>query len=157
MPFRLPKKCRTYFDPLTGKDRKDKLELLFDGYYLSALVGMAQIKIDGKPDLEASELVDEYPTSYRDSRDYIAALLITTEAKRKPVNMENASDLEQLMTELVDSHSKTRLSLEGENRLNQYASRGINVILDTMMAHTNLEEFYQEYFEYFENGKFIES
>lgn len=155
MPFRLPKKCRTYFEPLTGKD-KNKLEFLFDGYYLSALVGIAQAKIDSKPDLEASEFVDEYPTSYKESGDYIAALLIATEVKRIPVNITNADELEKLMTSLVDSHSKTRLSSEGENRLNEYASRGINVILDTMMSHTNLAEFYQEYFECFANGKFTD-
>ena len=159
MPFTLPKKCRAYFDPLTRKDKKDKtdkLDLLFDGYYLSVLVGLAQVKIDNKPDLEPSELVSEYPNNYKDSRDYIAALLIVTEAKRKAINMENADDLEMLMTELVDSNSKTRLSSKGETILNQYASRGIDVILDTMMPHTNLEEFYQDYFECFRNGRFVE-
>jgi hypothetical protein len=153
MPFRLPKKCRLFFEPLTGKE-KNKLEYLFDGYYLSALVGLAQAKIDSKPDLESSELVDEYPGIYKESGDYIAALLIATEAKRIPVNVTNADELEKLMTSLIDSHSKTRLSLKGENLLNQYASRGINIILDTMMFHTNLEEFYQEYFECFINRKF---
>lgn len=153
MSFRLPKKCRTYFDPLTGKE-KNKLEYLFDGYYLSVLVGMAQAKIDSKPELEASEFIDEYPASYKESGDYIAALLIATEVKRIPVNISNADELEKLMTSLVDSHSKTRLSSEGVTRLNKYASRGINVILDTMMSHTNLAEFYQEYFWCFENGKF---
>ena len=41
MPFRLPKKCRTYFANITGHD-EIKLDTLFDGYYLAALVGLAQ-------------------------------------------------------------------------------------------------------------------
>ena len=151
MPFRMPKKCRKYFEPLTGRN---KLEMLFDGYYLSALVGLANAQIDNQPDLESSEFLDEYPSSYRESCDYIAALLIATEAKRIPVNIENADDLEQLMTQLVDSHSKTRLSLDGENRLNQYASRGIDIIIETMMPHTSLEEFYQEFYEHFSAKRF---
>jgi hypothetical protein len=154
MPFRLPKKCRGYFSEITGKDNF-KLNILFDGYYFSLLVGLAQAKIDANAELEASEFVDEYPLSYQESRDYIAALLIATEAKRIPVDVTNSNELEQLMTILVDSHSKTRLSKEGEDRLNQYASRGIEVIMEKMPKHTKLEEFYQDYFECFEKGAFF--
>lgn len=155
MPFRLPKKCRDYFSEITGKENA-KLNILFDNYYLSMLVGLAQAKIDANAELEQSELVDEYPISYQDSRDYIAALLIATEAKRIPIDVTNANALEQLMTTLVDSHSKTRLSKEGEDRLNQYAARGIDVILEKMPQHTRLEVFYQDYFECFENGAFFD-
>jgi len=155
MPFRLPKKCRSYFSELTGKG-ENQLNIYFDGYYLSLLVGFAQAKIDAKAELEASELVDEYPNSYLDSRDYIAALLIATEAQRIPVDVTNANALEQLMTSLVDSHSKTRLSKEGEDRLNQYAARGIEVILAKMPKHHRLEVFYQDYFEGMESGRFFE-
>lgn len=123
---------------------------------MSLLVGLAQSKIDTNADLETSEFVDEYPGNYQDSRDYIAGLLIATEAKRLPVDVTNASALEQLMTILIDSHSKTRLSKEGEDSLNQYAARGINVILEKMPQHTRLEEFYQDYFELFNRGAFNE-
>lgn len=152
MSFRLPKKCRGYFSDITGRD--NKLPLLFDGYYLSALVGLAQAKINSTADLEASELVDEYPSDYKESADYIAALLIAAEAKRIPVDETNADALERLMTTLVDSHSKTRLSKEGEERLNQYAARGIDVITEKMLPHTRLEEFYQDYFECYDSGAF---
>jgi hypothetical protein len=156
MAFRLPDKCRKYFEPLTnkqGKKDKNKLDFWFDGYYLSALVGIAQVKMDDNPD-SSSELVDDYPTSYKENIDFIAALLIATEAKRISVNMKNADELENLMTSLVDSQSKTRLSSEGVSRLNKYASRGINIILENMMQHTNLEEFYQDYYDCFDGGKF---
>ena len=149
MSFRLPKKCRAYFSDITGKEDA-KLKILFDGYFLSMLVGLAQAKIDNNAELESSELVDEYPADYQDSRDYIAALLIATEAKRIPIDVTNADALEQLMTTLVDSHSKTRLSKEGEDRLNQYAARGIDMILEKMPHHSRLEIFYQDYFECFE-------
>jgi hypothetical protein len=154
MPFRLPKKCRSYFGGLTGKDEA-KLNILFDGYYLCVLVGLAQAKIDSNADLEPSEFVDEYPNNYQDSRDYIAALLIATEAIRIPVDVLNANALEKLMTLLVDSHSKTRLSKDGEERLNQYAARGIDVIIENMAQHSRLEVFFQDYFECFEKELFF--
>jgi hypothetical protein len=156
MPFRLPKNCREYFRDITGKV-DGKLNYWFDGYYLSFLVGLAQTKIDSNAEFESSELVDEYPIDYRKSSDYIAALLISTEAKRIPVDETNADALERLMTTLLDSHSRTRLTAEGENRLNQYAARGISVILEKMPKHTRLDEFYQDYFECFKDGVFIEN
>ena len=155
MPFRLPKKCRTYFADITGRD-ETKLDTLFDGYYLCALVGLAQGKINSNPDLEATAFVDNYPADFAESGDYIAGLLISAEVKRKSIPNRDADALERLMTTLVESQSRTRLSTYGENLLSQYADRGIDVIMEKMAGHTSLEEFFQDYFDCWERGVFLE-
>jgi len=148
--------CRRYFRDITGKG-ESKLDKLFDGYYFCVLVGFGQAKINTTTELEATAFVDEYPVIYqKNACDYLAALLIGTEAKRIRIDTSNADALEKLMARLLDSHSKTRLSPEGENLLNQYAARGIDIISEKMLPHTSLEEFYQDYFECFEKGAFFE-
>lgn len=155
MPFRLPKKCRGYFKDLIGKE-DNKLSLWFDAYYLCLMVGLACTKINNDTDLEASELVDEYPTKYKMSRDYIAALLIEAETERISVDIKNPNALERLMTSLIDPNSKTRLSKLGEDRLNQYADRGMDIISDVMPHHMKLELFYEDYFDCFNRGLFFD-
>lgn len=155
MPFRLPKKCRVYFAHITDTHDEAKLNTLFDGYYLAALVGLAQGKINSTPDLEATAFVDNYPIDFTESRDYIAGLLIGAEAKRKDIPVGDANALELLMNALVESQSRTRLSADGENLLNQYADRGIDIIMEKMPVHTSLEDFLQDYFECWERGTFL--
>lgn len=156
MPFRLPKKCRTYFADITDRTDEVKLDTLFDGYYLCALVGLAQGKLNTNPDLETTAFVDNYPADYSESGDYIAGLIIGAEVKRKSIPANDANALERLMTQIVESQSRTRLSPEGENLLSQYADRGIDVIREKMAGHTSLEEFFQDYFECWERGIFLE-
>ncbi len=102
MPFRLPKKCRSYFSDITGRD-ETLLDTLFDGYYLCALIGLAQGKLNTNAALEASEFLDYYPADYAECGDYIAGLLIAAEAKRKAIPVNDANALEKLMTQLVES------------------------------------------------------
>ena len=155
MPFRLPKKCRSYFADITGGRDGTKLDTLFDGFYLCALVGLAQGKLDTNADLEPGAFVDNYPSDYSESGDYIAGLLISAEAKRQGISPSDADALERLMTQIVESQSKTRLSAYGENLLNQYASRGIDVMIENLAGHTSLEEFFKDYFECFNSGAFL--
>lgn len=156
MPFRLPNKCRSYFANIVDRADEAKLDTLFDEYYLCALVGLAQGKFNGNPDL-GGEFMDYYPSDYAESGDYIAGLLICAEAKRRSVPIDNANSLERLMTELLSAHSRTRLSENGENCLNKYADRGIEIIRERMAGpHMTLEDFLQDYFECWEQGVFLE-
>lgn len=157
MPFRMPKKCRSYFDHITDRSDETKLDTLFDGYYLCALIGLGQGKLNDNPDLESSAFVDNYPSDFAESGDYIAGLLICAEVKRKGIPANDANALEKLMTKIVDSRSRTRLSSEGEELLSKYADRGIDVILEKMAGmHTTLENFFQDYFDCWETGIFLE-
>lgn len=157
MPFFLPKNCREFFsDIYGGKNDEMKLKLLFDEYYFCLMVGLAQAKYNDKAELESSEVTDEYPSEYANCKDYIAGLLIATEAKLQGITENDADDLERLMMTYVDSHSKTRLNSAGERRLNQYAARGYDIMRSRMLGrHRHLEEFLLDYFECFENGEFL--
>lgn len=157
MPFRLPKKCRIYFADITERSNESKLDTLFDGYYLCALIGLGQGKLNDSPNLEASAFVDNYPSDFAESGDYIAGLLICAEIKRKGIPVNDANALEKLMTKIVESQSRTRLSSEGEELLSKYADRGIDVIQEKMTGvHTTLEDFFQDYFDCWERGVFLE-
>ena len=118
-------------------------------------MGLAQGKLNSSPDLEATAFVDNYPADFAESGDYIAGLLIGAEAKRKDIPAGDANALELLMTTLVESQSRTRLSADGENLLSQYADRGIDIITEKMPAHTSLDSFLQDYFECWERGAFL--
>lgn len=157
MPFRLPKKCRSYFAGIIERSDESKLDTLFDGYYLCALIGLGQGKFNDTPNLESGAFVDNYPTDFAESGDYIAGLLICAEIKRKGIPINDANALEKLMTKIVESQSRTRLSSEGEELLSKYADRGIDVIQEKMAGvHTTLEDFFQDYFDCWERGAFLE-
>jgi hypothetical protein len=165
MPFRLPKATRQFFDEIvttgsSGRNDENKF-IWFDAYYLCLLVGLGKAKISPDTDnalLESGEFVDYYPEPYFESRDYIAGLLIATEAERKGIPKDDAVALQKLMLSYVDYESSTRLSKTGHDILNQYAARGIDIIKSAMSAKPfNVEVFLREYFMHFKMGDFLSS
>lgn len=157
MAFKITSKCRAFFQYIYDKENKDgsKLKLLFDEYYFCLMVGLAAEMYDENPKLEPSEITDTYPGEYISSRDYIAGLLIATERKRRGMAESDSAALEKLMTEYLDSESKTRLNSVGEERLNQYAACGIDIMLDVMPKPYDLETFLINYLDCFEKRKFF--
>lgn len=161
MAFRLPKACRQFFNEIVttgggGRNEENKF-IWFDAYYLCLLVGLAKTKISSDTALlEPGEFIDSYPEPYVESRDYIAGLLIATEADRLDIIKEDATSLQKLMLDYVDYESSTRLSKFGMDTLNQYAARGMEVMRDTMSGKpSSLEVFIREYFMLFEMGDFL--
>lgn len=156
MPFVLPRKCKPFFSEIfdardkTGK----KLHLYFDEYYFCLMVGLAAEKYEEHAELENSEITDQYPVEYVESRDYIAGLFLATERSRRGIMEEDAASLEKLMTEYIDPMSMTHLNASGEKRLNQYAARGMEIMLDVMNRPVRLDEFLLEYMENLKNGRF---
>ena len=157
MPFYLPRKSKPFFSQIfDSKNRTGtKLRLYFDEYYFCLMVGLAAGKYEEDAELENSEITDRYPGEYIDSREYIAGLLFATERSRRGIPESDGAGLEKLMTEFIDSTSKTYLNAKGENRLNQYAARGMEIILDVMNRPVRLDEFLAEYLECFRTGKFL--
>lgn len=157
MAFKITGKCRIFFEKIYDKDNKSgsKLKFLFDEYYFCLMVGLAAEMYDEEAKLEQSEITDSYPGNYVQSRDYIAGLLIATERKRRGLKESDSAALEKLMTEYLDAESKTRLNSAGEERLNQYAARGIDIMMDVMTKPYDLETFLLEYLDCFEHGKFF--
>ena len=157
MPFFLPKKAKPFFDQIYDSKNKNgtKLRLFFDEYYFCLMAGLAAEKYDENAELEKSEITDRYPAEYGDSREYIAGLLFATERSRRGIPESDGVALEKLMTEYIDPTSKTYLNTKGENRLNQYAARGMEIMLDVMNRPVRLDEFLLEYMECFRDGRFM--
>ena len=152
MPFRMPVKTRRFFKDIYDKKNKDgmKLKLQFDGYYFSLLVGLASGMYDAEAELESSEFFDEYPQEYSESKEYIAALLIATEIQLQGIAEEDAEAMEQLMKDFIEPKSKTLLTSKGEQRLNQYAARGLDIMIEEFGdAPLELDIFLREYFDCF--------
>lgn len=158
MPFYMPRKCKPFFKQIFDSKNKtgDKLRLYFDEYYFCLMVGLSAEKYDENAELEKSEITDSYPAEYAGCRDYIAGLLFATERKRRGIPEGDGAALERLMTEYIDPTSKTHLNLEGEKRLNQYAARGMEIMLDVMNKPVRLDEFLLEYLKCFREGRFTE-
>lgn len=157
MAFKMTSKCRKFFEYLYDKDNKNQssLKFLFDEYYFCLMVGLAAEMYDEDAKLEQSEITDTYPGDYIYSRDYIAGLLIATERKRRGIQESDSAALEKLMVEYLDPESKTRLSSAGEERLNQYAARGIDIMMEVMSKPYDLESFLLEYMDCFEQRNFF--
>lgn len=171
MAFRLSKKCRDFFQYIYDKENKDgtKLRLLFDEYYLCLMVGLAsgtyeenaQLELPESsredaagPEVTSSEITDSYPEDYIQSRDFIAGLLIATERKRRGIPESDSAALEKLMTRYLNPESRTRISPDGEKRLNQYAAQGLEILMDVMAKPYELDTFLIEYLECFERNQF---
>lgn len=157
MAFKITSKCRRFFEYLYDKDNRNhsKFKFLFDEYYFCLMVGLAAEMYDENAKLEPSEITDSYPGDYVNSRDYIAGLLIATERKRRGIQESDSTALEKLMIEYLDPESKTRLTGAGEERLNQYAARGIDIMMEVMSKPYDLETFLLEYIDCFEQRKFF--
>jgi hypothetical protein len=156
MSFRLHNASRQYFSDImttSGKVEDNKL-IMFDAYYLCLLVGLSKRQIDSDASTLDVIFNDSYPDKYVDSRDYIAGLLIATEAERKGIEKDNATALQQLMLNYVDYESPTRLSKMGVDMLNQYSSKGMDIIRSSISRPTHIEDFLREYFLLFQTGEF---
>lgn len=159
MPFILPKGCSKYYQNIFDSKSKDgqKLKYKFDEYYFCLLAGLACAKYDKDAELDPNSQIDDYPLEYQICKDYIAGLLIATEAKLRGIVPEDAVALESLMVEYIDSTSRTRLNRAGEMKLNQYASKGFELIQTKMLGKPyRLEMFLFDYFDCFNKGLFTE-
>lgn len=127
MHFKMAQDVRNYFSNIInvggshGAEDKNKF-IIFDPYYCCALIGMGACEID----TDESGLVDiiqGYPGAYRDSKAYIAGLLVASEAKRKGIDL-NSSKLESMMLEYLSSEDDTLLTDLGIKTLNAYSRKG---------------------------------
>ncbi|MEG1882025.1 MAG: hypothetical protein RR207_06000 [Clostridia bacterium] len=133
MRFRLSREYKKYFNGIIGDggyvsvSNKNKF-LQFDVYYSCALIGFAALRIN--EDITSLEdMVQSYPKEYKNSKAYIAGLLIASEVKRRGKDM-SSRDLEKLMLEYLDNNNDTHLSDEGYARLDAYSLAGADIYRD---------------------------
>ena len=89
MHFKIAQDVKNYFGNIINLGGSHASEdrnkfIIFDPYYCCALIGMSACEID--PDESGLvDIIQGYPGAYRDSKAYIAGLLVASEAKRKGI------------------------------------------------------------------------
>ena len=132
MRFRLAKEFKRYFNNIMteggymGGDKNKFLQ--FDVYYNCALIGFAALKID-KETSDLEDMIQTYPKEYKNSKPYIARLMIATELKKQGFDVTNR-DLEKLMLKYLDNNNDTHLSNDGFDLLNAYSLAGAQIYRD---------------------------
>lgn len=145
MHFKIAKSAQSYFYNIMNLEgshaAEDKNKFIqFDVYYCCALIGMAAGQID-EDSSDLKDLVDKYPTQYRECKAHIAGLLIASEAQRLGIDTQSPK-LEQIMLQYL-SNNDTLLSEEGIKTLNAYALKGYHLIQEYPLIDkpTSREEF----------------
>lgn len=138
MSFVLHKGVRDFFDYRdqrmfsgTSLDQIRTRDLmLFDAYYACLLVGTCISGMGRESDLEPSTFVaGGYPDAFRDSKEFIAGLVVKAELLRLDTEAYSNRDFEREIAKLLDVNSPTRLSEElGINKANCYAAGGFDFI-----------------------------
>jgi len=142
MAFQLPKESRDYFKHLLKRsDGGARFDTLFDQYFFCLMVGLDLKTLGKAEDMEGDKFIERYPSDYQNQADIIAGLLISAELHRKGIEKDDRSSIEKEMLRLLDHLSPTRLSEDGMEALNLYASSGFKFIREEILPPQNLEEF----------------
>ena len=128
MRFRLSREAKGFFSNIMGEGgySADKGKFIqFDIYYCCALIGFAALKINEETS-DLDDMMQTYPKEYKNSKAYIAGLLVSSEFKRQGYDV-SGSDLEHLMLKYLDNENETHLSNDGFSKLDAYALAGVQI------------------------------
>ncbi|SFK23150.1 hypothetical protein [Celeribacter neptunius] len=141
MSFVLHKDVRDYFGYRdqrmfhgTPKEKDKSRELLlFDAYYACLLAGTCLSGLGRESDLESTNFIDGYPEVFKNSKEFIAGLIVEAELRRLDTEDYSDRDFEREIAKLLDVNSPTRLS-EGAGiaKANLYAAGGFDFIVEKL-------------------------
>ncbi len=118
MAFRIKSEARDWFKYIRGKMDWD-----FDCYYLCLMAGLAERRKIDAVQSETIELTQDFPAEYRSRGRIIVALFINTELEEMGISLKERAGL-------IDPHSASSLSNEGEREINKYANGGYEVLTE---------------------------
>lgn len=140
MGFKLPKEARSYFKLIDDRSN-NKFKILFDRYYLCLMAGFSCKTLGKQEEIENADFLDSYPELYVDKAELIAGLLINSEMERQGIDSTEQKSVENLILQVIDNNSSTKLSNKGLDLLNCYAASGMNFIRDNIPKTSELETF----------------
>lgn len=149
MSFRLSKEARSYYNNINKMTSINELETDWDKYYLSAMAGIkdrSRVPDEEEPPAE-QQFVDYVIQAYDDQKYEIYGSLIVAEIDRQGIPWGQKEKIRQLMLNLLDSDSNTRLSEEGTCALNCYAEKGSRLVKSEIKPQPELNQFLSEYYE----------
>ena len=144
MNFTLPAKARGFFKTVTERTPR---YLMFDSWYLCALVGLRDRTLGPLDELEGAFFIDSYPEDFRAQGDFIAGLLIDAELDRNDIPVDDKASVEREMVLLLDPSRSTGLSEKGVELLNRYAVGGFAKLDEAMLPPANVEDLMVSYAE----------
>ncbi|WP_330632929.1 hypothetical protein [Halocatena halophila] len=150
MSFRLSKESRSYYNNINKASTTNKFESDWDKYYLSAMAGIKarnRVPDDEEPPAE-QQFVDYVIQNYDDQKYEIYGSLIVAEIEREGIPWGQKEEIRQLMLNLLDSSSNTRLSEEGIQVLNCYAEKGFRLVRSEITPQSQLDEFLELYYNF---------
>jgi len=153
MSFRLSKEARSYFGNINQAASIKQLETDWDKYYLCAMAGIkdrSRVPDEEEPPA-GQEFVDYVIKTYDDQRYEIYGSLIAAEIDRQGIPWGQKEEIRQLMLNLLDSETNTRLSEEGTRVLNCYAEKGSRLIRSEIRPQPELDQFLSEYYDLLDN------
>jgi hypothetical protein len=129
------------------KDQKPYIETKFDLYYFCLMLGLASGEkhpVTGKS--EATEFQKNFVKAFIPVQKLIIGLLIKAELRRLGINATEKDQVYDLLTEIVDPDSPTKLTEAGITKLNEYASGGYDVLSEELPTKPyNVEDFLRTY------------
>jgi hypothetical protein len=144
MGFKMSQGCKRYLNKLE-EAQHGKFKVQFDFYYLCLMAGFQSKDISECKGGE--EFVAEFPGLYIPQRRQITGLLIATEIERNKIDINNRERLEKVMLSLVKPDTPTKLSLQGEKLMDEYAEKGFKLIAEKMPTPPgNLDAFLTNYY-----------
>lgn len=147
MGFKLPIDAKEYFRLIDELDNKEgnKFNTDFDKYYLCLMAGFDRRKIAQVEQIGKEVFVNDFPGAYKNTKELIIGLLIDTEMSRKRLEADDRAHVEQLIVNIVDPDSSTKLQPSGMQLMNQYAAYGMGVIKESIPRPNSLESFLIQY------------
>jgi len=135
--FQLRDDARDWFSKLCKSKLGDKepFTTAFDFYYLCVLAGIAAGEPTTPPDgwsQGAGDLVDYFPAEYKSHRSMIIGLLLSAELGRLGIATTEKEEVKAKLNEIIDSDSPSKLSDMGVRRLNEYSSRGFELLVEKL-------------------------
>lgn len=148
MSFVLHQGARSFFRSALANPKF----LMFDAYYCCLMAGFNARLLGLPEELESDAFINSYPDDFRSQADIIAGLLLDAELDRKAIQAEDRASIEREMVKLVDPTSATRLNIEGNRLLNQYAGAGFGLLQNAMLPPASVEDFLIAYHQFWHKG-----
>lgn len=148
MSFRLSTEARSYYRQINERSTTGEFDSLWDQYYLSAMAGIKDRSRVPEDDEPAEEFVTDVIQDYEDQKYEIYSALIVAEIEREGIPWDEKDEIREMMLNILDSSTHTRLSSYGTTVVNCYAEKGFRLVRSEITAPPELDEFLQQYYNY---------
>lgn len=148
MPFKLSSDARNYFREIDQDSAHGSFDTLWDQYYLSVMAGIkARSRVPNEEAPSNDPFIDHVIQDYEEHKYELYSALIVAEIEREGIPWGAEDEIRELMLNILDSSSNTRLSENGAHILNCYGEKGFQIIRSEILEPPEIDEFLEKYHE----------